>query len=92
LPGFLCENRDNCFRNGPCGNNGLCVETSDGVAHCNCNIGFQGPTCSMTNPCEPNPCQNNGQCEATSGLSGGFKCNCQRGFLGNLQQDSPVFV
>ena len=46
--GRLCEDRDPCYANGPCGNNGKCIATVDGNARCECNSGFSGPTCQIS--------------------------------------------
>ena len=49
--GRLCEDRDPCYANGPCGNNGKCIATVDGNARCECNAGFSGPTCQISKIC-----------------------------------------
>ena len=36
--------------------------------------------------CTPNPCQNGGQC-LSSGITGGFRCQCPPGFLGKKKEN-----
>lgn len=43
----MCEDRDSCFNNGPCGNYGTCITQNDGNARCQCNPMFTGPTCQQ---------------------------------------------
>jgi hypothetical protein len=56
-----------------------------GTAHCECDLGWGGPTCSEeTDACNPNPCQNAAACVD---LYNDFQCNCPRGFGGDLCGD-----
>lgn len=57
-PGFLgrlCDERDPCYNNGPCGANGKCIATLQGTATCQCSSGYTGARCDIKDPCTPSP-------------------------------------
>jgi hypothetical protein len=79
-----------------CGKYGRCV---DGV--CSCVKGWGGPACVDRNECENAPCKNGGTCfesadvlgdlgaahaQLAEAWSGGFRCGCIRGFMGDRCQ------
>ncbi|XP_072046273.1 uncharacterized protein [Amphiura filiformis] len=78
--GFTCSQiADRCLNN-PCGNNGLCRATDDGIA-CDCNTGFHGDFCELQDgiECASNPCMEGGTC--TEG-TGKYECTCVEGRIG----------
>lgn len=77
--GNQCEIVGSCA-DGPCGDNGDCVQQTPTTHSCICRPGYSGDGCEvMIDYCSPNPCENGATCQ---GLIGNFSCSCLPGFTG----------
>ncbi|TKR72396.1 hypothetical protein L596_019847 [Steinernema carpocapsae] len=90
LPGFTgnnCEtpicSSETCFNGGVCQANGTCA----------CPKGFNGYNCDVNDAdyavCANNNCENNGICVPDGSKSGGYKCTCLNGYLGQYCSFPP---
>lgn len=74
------ENIDGCA-NGPCLNNGTCLD-GPGNYTCACASGFSGVVCEDdVRGCQSRPCLNAGTCREEANAS--YRCDCAEGFEGD---------
>ncbi|XP_067132700.1 adhesion G protein-coupled receptor L4-like isoform X1 [Centruroides vittatus] len=84
--GKICDLFDPCSEK-PCGEYGVCHNTSHNDYHCECLENFSGKNCSDFNPCavHPSPCKNGGVCEMIHSRE--YRCRCRNGYSGETCQD-----
>lgn len=72
----------NVCESSPCGDNGICTETSslENGYICQCNAGWSGESCEIDiDECEISPCQNGGTCVDKVNA---YICSCPSGYSG----------
>ncbi|KAI8778862.1 protein crumbs, partial [Biomphalaria glabrata] len=88
--GTLCENVVEACSSSPCLNGGNCSSFSSKDYHCDCAVGWEGPTCSENiNEClfTSPVCQNNGTC---TDQAPGFICKCGSEWTGDQCDEDVV--
>ncbi|CAI4224287.1 unnamed protein product [Auanema sp. JU1783] len=72
-----------CRQANPCENQGVCV-VENGKTICECEKGFIGATCNVTDACVNHGCLEGSYC--VNDMKGSYTCKCKRGYVGSYCQ------